>query len=91
MDIIADNIVTVTIAVVITSVIGGVIAYFKKKAGCLEQIRDDIIDMRKREWRIEKTLIILAKLQEEVIMKTHPELKTEWEEIVKELLKGTRP
>ena len=45
MDIIADNIITVTIAVVITSVIGGVIAYFKKKAGCLEQIRDDIIDL----------------------------------------------
>jgi len=30
-------------------------------------------------------------LQEDVIEKTHPELKTEWEEIVKELLKGTRP
>ena len=91
MEFIADNIITVTIAVAITTVVGGIIAYFKKKVGCLEQIRDDIIDMRKREWRIEKTLIILAKLQEDVIEKTHPELKTEWEEIVKELLKGTRP
>jgi len=91
MEFIADNIITVTIAVAITTVVGGITAYFKKKVGCLEQIRDDIIDMRKREWRIEKTLIILAKLQEDVIEKTHPELKTEWEEIVKELLKGTRP
>ena len=33
-------------------------------------------------------MIILAKLQEDVVQRSHPELKTEWEAIVKELLSG---
>jgi hypothetical protein len=51
-------------------------------------VADEVEDLRKRSYRIEKTLIILAKLQEDVVERTHPELKTEWEDIVKELLKG---
>ena len=39
-------------------------------------------------YRIEKAMVILAKLQEDVVERIHPELKTEWEEIVKELLSG---
>ena len=91
LDVISDNILAVSVAVITTSVLGGIIAFFRKKSDCLEKIRDDVADLQKRSWRIEKTLIILAKLQEDVIEKTHPELKPEWEEIVKELLKGTRP
>ena len=45
-------------------------------------------DLQKRSYRIEKAMVILAKLQEDVVERIHPELKTEWEEIVKELLSG---
>ena len=54
----------------------------------MKQLADDVEDMKKRAYRIEKALIILAKLQEDVVERTHPELKPEWEGIVKELLNG---
>ena len=45
-------------------------------------------DLCKRLYRFEKAFIILVKLQQDVIEKTHPELQQDWEDVVKELLRG---
>ena len=85
----------VVILIVIGIFLSGLAASFigrlKKRQDCLEKIARNVEELNKRSYRIEKTIIILAKLQEDTIGKTHPELKTEWEEIVKELLDTDYP
>ncbi len=88
MDFLIENILIVFIGIMVTAGFTGITGYFKKRTNCLQKVADEVEDLRKRSYRIEKTLIILAKLQEDVVERTHPELKTEWEDIVKELLKG---
>lgn len=84
----AENSLVVIVTLVITSAFGGLTAYFRQRTSCLRKIADEVSDLQKRSYRIEKAIIILAKLQEDVVQRSHPELKTEWEEIVKELLSG---
>ena len=86
LETLVENSFVVIITLVITSMFGGLTAYFKKRTSCLQKVADNVDDLNKRAYRIEKALIILSKLQEDVVEKTHPELKPEWEEIVKELL-----
>ena len=81
-----ENSFIIVIGIIITSAVGGLGGYFKKRTNCLQKVADEVEDLRKRSYRIEKALIILTKMQEDAIEKTHPELKPEWEEIVKELL-----
>ena len=83
-----DNSLLVVMTLVITTAFGGLTAYFRQRTSCLKKIADEVSDLQKRSYRIEKAMIILAKLQEDVVERIHPELKTEWEEIVKELLSG---
>jgi hypothetical protein len=83
-----DNSLLVVMTLVITTAFGGLTAYFRQRTSCLKKIADEVSDLQKRSYRIEKAIIILAKLQEDVVQRSHPELKTEWEEIVKELLSG---
>ena len=73
---------------IITSAFGGLLAYFKKKTICLQQLADDVQTLKKQTYRIEKALIVLVKLQEETVSTLHPDIKPEWEDIVKELLKN---
>jgi hypothetical protein len=88
LEVLAENSLVVIITLVITSAFGGLTAYFRQRTSCLKKIADQVSDLEKRSYRIEKAIIILAKLQEDVVQRSHPELKTEWEEIVKELLSG---
>jgi hypothetical protein len=88
LEVLAENSLVVIITLVITSAFGGLTAYFRQRTSCLKKIADEVSDLQKRSYRIEKAIIILAKLQEDVVQRSHPELKTEWEEIVKELLSG---
>ena len=62
----------VIISLVTTSAFGGLLAYFRKKTICLQKLADDTENLRKRAYRIEKALIILVKLQEDAVAKTHP-------------------
>lgn len=80
----------IVISLITTAAFGGVMAYFKKKTICLQNLANDTEAMKKRAYRIEKALIILVKMQEDAIEKSHPEMKTDWEEIVKELLKNDK-
>ena len=83
-----ENSLLVVMTLVITTAFGGLTAYFRQRTSCLKKIADEVGDLQKRSYRIEKAMIILAKLQEDVVQRSHPELKTEWEAIVKELLSG---
>ncbi len=71
------------------TIIGTIIAQrLKHRAEARKEKRDEIEDMRKAIWRLQKTIIILAKILDEQVAKAHPELQTELEGIVKELLDG---
>ena len=80
------EVVLIVIGIFLSGLAASFVSRFKKRQDCLEEIQKNVEELNKRSYRIEKTIIILAKLQEETISQTHPELKTEWEEIVKELL-----
>lgn len=81
-----ENSFIIVIGIIITAGFTGITGYFKKRTNCLQKVADEVEDLRKRAYRIEKALVILTKMQEDAIEKTHPELKPEWEDIVKELL-----
>lgn len=69
------------------TIIGTILAQkLKHRADIKREKRDEIADMRKAIWRLQKTIIILAKILDEQVAKAHPELQTELEGIVKELL-----
>ncbi len=69
------------------TIAGTIIAQrLKHRADVRKEKKDEIADMRKAIWRLQKTIIILAKILDEQVAKAHPELQTELEGIVKELL-----
>ena len=80
-----ENSFIIMIGIIITAGFTGITGYFKKRTNCLQKVADEVEDLQKRAYRIEKALIVLTKMQEDVIDKTHPELKPEWVDIVKEL------
>ena len=85
------EVILIVIGIFLSGLAASFIGRLKKRQDCLEKIARNVEELNKRSYRIEKTIIILAKLQEDTISKTHPELKTEWEEIVKELLDTDYP
>ena len=85
------EVILIVIGIFLSGLAASFIGKFRKRQDCLEKIARNVEELNKRSYRIEKTIIILAKLQEDTIGKTHPELKTEWEEIVKELLDTDYP
>ncbi len=71
------------------TIAGTIIAQrLKHRAEANKEKKDEIAEMRKAIWRLQKTIIILAKILDEQVAKAHPELQTELEGIVKELLDG---
>ena len=85
------EVILIVIGIFLSGLAASFIGKFRKRQDCLEKIARNVEELNKRSYRIEKTIIILAKLQEDTIGKTHPELRTEWEEIVKELLDTDYP
>ena len=85
------EVILIVIGIFLSGLAASFIGRLKKRQDCLEKIARNVEELNKRSYRIEKTIIILAKLQEDTISRTHPELKTEWEEIVKELLDTDNP
>lgn len=58
----------------------------KEKAG-YDEIKNQIELLRKAIWRVNKTIVIMAKMLDDQTEKTHPELNPMLEEIADELLK----
>jgi len=85
------EVILIVIGIFLSGLAASFIGKLKKRQDCLEKIARNVEELNKRSYRIEKTIIILVKLQEDTISRTHPELKTEWEEIVKELLDMDNP
>jgi len=85
------EVILIVIGIFLSGLAASFIGKFKRRQDCLEKIAKNVEELNKRSYRIEKTIIILAKLQEDTISRTHPELKTEWEGIVKELLDTDYP
>lgn len=95
MDPITIAIVTgISISVVSASVIGLLKRKWKKKddkkakeeAG-YNEIKNQTELLRKAIWRVNKTIVIMAKMLDDQTEKTHPELNPMLEEIADELLK----
>ena len=75
------------ILIIIFLGVGGyVINYFRKRSKCLDTLTDEMMDLKKSQWRISKAIIIMAKLLDEQTEKAHPEMSVELEEIARELL-----
>ena len=85
------EVILIVIGIFLSGLAASFIGKLRKRQDCLEKIARNVEELNKRSYRIEKTIIILVKLQEDTISRTHPELKTEWEGIVKELLDTDYP
>ena len=83
------DVVLIVVGITASGIAGLVGGIYKRKADQTKRVEVEVENVRKRCWRIEKTIIILTKMQEDTIETTHPELRTEWEELVRELLKAT--
>ena len=82
--------VTLTIIGALLSTLGAwVIWRIKKKHDKKSKHLDDIQDLGKAVWRLNKTVIIMAKMLDGLSKRAHPELATELEEIARELLSTT--
>ena len=87
-DSVTEGRILIIITVIVSGIAGYVSAHYKRKADRTKRIEESIDDLCKRLYRFEKAFIILVKLQQDVIEKTHPELQQDWEDVVKELLRG---
>ena len=72
------EVILIVIGIFLSGLAASFIGRLKKRQDCLEKIARNVEELNKRSYRIEKTIIILVKLQEDTISRTHPELKTEW-------------
>ena len=88
----AEEIVRSTIMIIIgltiTGIAGSVLGYFRTRSKCLREMQKDISDMSKRNFRIEKAIIILARMVDEQTDKVHPDLNTDLDGLIKEILRS---
>jgi len=65
----------------------GLLGWWLKKRSQTRTKHKDIVDEQSKAiWRLQKTIIILAKIMDDQVARAHPELQTELEGIAKELL-----
>ena len=98
---VTEGTIMIIITIIVTGIAGFVTTHFRKRADTIKELQRDLEqlgdhsddkygDLKKRLYRFEKAFIILVKLQQDVIEKTHPELKQDWEDVVRELLNGDK-
>ena len=66
-----------------------IVQWWRTRSQKQEKNADDVQDLRKAVWRLNKTVVIMAKILDGMSKKTHPELESELEEIARELLSTT--
>ena len=67
----------------------GIFGWWLKKRSVSNSEHKNIVDEQSKAiWRLQKTIIILAKILDEQVARAHPELQTELEGIAKELLEN---
>jgi len=77
------------IGALISAGIGGFVWWLQRRISKRAKHYDDVADLRKAVWRLNKTVLILAKMLDSLSKKTHPEFAPELEEIARELLSTT--
>ena len=82
------NTIMIIIGLAITGIAGGIIGYFKTKSLCIQNISNNLEVLSKRSFRIEKALIILARMIDEQTNKAHPEVDIDLDGLIKEMLKS---
>jgi|TARA_B110000263_G_C15005341_1_gene372489 hypothetical protein len=85
---IVQSTVMIIIGLAITGIAGSILGYFRTRSKCLREMQKDISDMSKRNFRIEKAIIILARMVDEQTDKAHPELNTDLDGLIKEILRS---
>lgn len=71
---------------IVSGVIGILGWWLKKRSQTKTEHKDIVDEQSKAIWRLQKTIIILAKIMDDQVARAHPELQTELEGIAKELL-----
>jgi len=71
---------------ILTAIFGAIGWKIKTRLDNQKRHLDDVMDLRKAVWRLNKTVVIMAKILDSMSKKTHPELESELEEIARELL-----
>ncbi len=74
-----SDILLVVIGIAITSGAGALIAFFRNMKICISKLN-------KRTWRIQKTLILMAKMIDTQTNKQHPGIGSDLDDLVKEML-----
>jgi len=85
---IIQSTVMIIIGLAITGITGTIVGYFRTRSKCLREMQKDLNDMSKRNFRIEKAIIILARMVDEQTDKAHPELNTDLDGLIKEILRS---
>ncbi|KKM94765.1 hypothetical protein LCGC14_1195020 [marine sediment metagenome] len=86
----------IIVGIIISSISGAIIALLNRKwkkrderKDMVEENTETIKDIQKSIWRLNKTVLIMAKLLDDQTTRIHPELSTGLEDIASELLKET--
>ena len=85
-----DPTLSVIIGAIVSSAIGGVGLWLRSRKNKEEKQHKTIDDLSKQVWRIEKAVLVLVKLLDKQIAKSHPELDQDLSEIIDELLEDKR-
>lgn len=84
-----EPITLIVIGALISAGIGGLSWWLKRRISTRDRHYNEVEDLRKAVWRLNKTVLILAKMLDNISKKTHPEFQSELEEIARELLSTT--
>ena len=86
IEIVIDPTVAVIIGALISAGIGGLSLWLRNRKNKEEKRHKTMDDLSKQVWRIEKAVLVLVKLLDKQIAKSHPELDQDLSEIIDELL-----
>ncbi len=85
-----DPTLAVIIGALVSAGIGGLSWWLKNRKNKEELHHKTMDDLSKQVWRIEKAVLVLVKLLDKQIAKSHPELDQDLSEIIDELLEDKR-
>ena len=81
-----DPTLAVIIGALVSSGIGGLGLWLRRRKDKDEKHKKTVEDLSKQIWRVEKAVLVLVKLLDKQIAKSHPELDQDLSEIIDELL-----
>ncbi len=80
----------VIIGALVSAGVGGLSWWWKRRRESSEKRHKTVDDLSKQVWRVQKALLVLVKLLDKQIAKSHPELESDLSDIIDELLEDER-